>query len=77
VSRWRAAIFLIIACVVAFISLANTRSVRAAEKLKLDYVPRDAVFGLVFQPEQTMKLPELEILPWELFTSVAKPVDGH
>jgi len=62
----------LLTCVAAaLLAVMAPLSARAAEQLKLEYIPRDAVFGFVMHPERTMKLPELEILPWELFTSAA------
>lgn len=59
----------VLACLVAGVIALAACPARAADELKLDYLPRDAVFGLVLQPERTMKLPELQVLPWEVFTS--------
>lgn len=42
----------------------------AADAIKLDYVPADAVGAVVLQPSRLMKLPEFELWPTEVITAV-------
>jgi|GEM_PF-1951301 len=72
---WGAKIAAYVTAVLLIASIVCSSSA-AAEPLKLNFVPQNAVFAFVIQPQRLYKTPELELLPWEMLSAYSFQATG-